>query len=98
MANLVPTYPLEGKGARVACLPCHRPLGGGTGIWSQVRWHLFGGRGKGEPVGRVGVLVVGRERSGVGSSGCELVWFPGADSLPPQGLRRRVPELPLCQG
>lgn len=29
MANLVPTYPSEGKGARVACAPCTRHRGGG---------------------------------------------------------------------
>lgn len=92
MANLVPTYPLEGKGARVACAPLH-PSPGGTGLWSQVRRGLFGGRGEGERVGRVGC-----GSCGVGGPAGELAWLPGADSLPPQGLRRRVPELPLCQG
>lgn len=85
MANLVPTYPLEGKGARVACAPLHSSPGG-TGIGSQVRWDLLGGWGKGGPGGCVGVLVVGCGSFGVGSPGCELVWLPGADSLSPQGL------------
>lgn len=37
MANLVPTYPSEGKGARVACAPCTRHRGGGGGQESGAR-------------------------------------------------------------
>lgn len=41
MANLVPTYPLEGKGARVACAPFRSSPGGPGNLQPGERGSLW---------------------------------------------------------